>query len=74
MNLHEIFTEKLSLWEEGLAAAVFLNAFPVNKLAINSCSIKRIQTCVGILQSLPWPYAKEICYEVMRKKYAENTK
>jgi hypothetical protein len=68
MNLQEILTEKISKWEEGLIATLFLNGLCVNDLSLEESSKERITMFLGVLGTLPWSYAKEICYEISRKE------
>lgn len=72
MNLHEILTEKISGWEEGLIAALFLNSLTVDDLAIEPAAKKHIQLYLGVLSSLPWSYAKEICYAIASRNHVKS--
>ena len=66
MNLQEILTEKITKWEEGVISALFLNSISVEELALDSGSKKKIGMYLAVLSTLPWPYAKEICYSISR--------
>ena len=66
MNLHEILTEKISKWEEGIIATLFLNSMNVDELALEPGTKKRVGMYMAVLSTLPWNYAKEICYSISR--------
>lgn len=66
MSLRAIVSSRVTPWEEALAATIFLKELGDEGLAVNEKAQFAIRDCLATLRSLPWPYAKEICYQAVK--------
>ena len=70
----KIFALELSSWEEGIAAAAFLEGWIGDRQAFRGGEAGRITAVLAGLICLPWHWARELCFEALSTPSAGEAK